>query len=407
MTALPVLPTVLLMAACFVLEGFFSGSEIALVSADRLKLQTDAQNGQRGATLALQMLDRPAWTLGTCLVGTNVCTITAATLAAAMVTQHFHWPAAAAVLLVFPFTLTVGEMLPKAVFQHHADRIVPYVVFPLRLIGMVLSPGLFILAGLNRLLGAEEQRSGITREELRLLLDGSRRGDLTANDRQLIKRVLEFTEATVEDAMVPLIQVVAIPHTVTIEQAARRMSESGHSRLPIYRDRIDQMTGLVLHQDIFEADDWSRPVTEVSHPPIFVPETKPVDALLAEMRNERQRMAIVVDEYGGAAGIITVEDLLEEIVGDIEDESDRGRPMVRAVGEKEWLASGRAEREHLEQATGMRLPEGDFETLAGFILSTTGSVPAPGDELNFRRYVLHITKASDRAINEVRIRRTR
>jgi len=407
MTALPVVPTIALMALCFVLEGFFSGSEIALVSADRLKLQSDAKEGHRGATLALAMLDQPAWTLGTCLVGTNLCTIAAATLAASMVTHHFNLPAAAAVLLVFPFTLTIGEMLPKAIFQHHADRIVPYVVFPLRAVGMALSPALFVLAGLNRLLGAEEQRSGITKEELRLLLDGARRGDLTANDRQLIRRVLEFGEARVEDAMVPLIQVVAIPVTATIAQAARRMTESGHSRLPIYRDRVDQITGIVLHQDIFAADDWSVLAADVAHPPLFVPETKPVDELLAQMRNERQRMAIAVDEYGGAAGIITVEDLLEEIVGEIEDESDRARPMVRRVSDREWIASGRAEREHLEHAAGVRLPEGDFETLAGFILATLGSVPAPGAEVDHGRFVLHVTKASDRAILEVRVRRIR
>lgn len=407
MTGLPILPTVALMASCFVLEGFFSGSEIALVSANRLKLQTDAQAGHRGASLALDMLDRPAWTLGTCLVGTNLCTIAAATLAASLATQRLGLPAAAAVLFVFPFTLTIGEMLPKAVFQHHADRIVPYVVFPLRAVGLALSPVLFVLAGLNRLLGAEEQRSGITREELRLLLDGARRGDLSANDRQLIRRVLEFTEATVEDAMVPLIQVVAVPGTTTIARAARRMQESGHSRLPVYRDRIDQITGILLHQDIFAAEDWSVPVSEVARAPLFVPETKGVDALLAEMRKERQRMAIAVDEYGGAAGIITIEDLLEEIVGEIEDESDRSRPMVRRVSDREWIASGRAEREHLEHSAGLHLPEGDFETLAGFILATLGSVPPPGAEVDQGRFVLQVTKASDRAILEVRVRRIR
>ena len=407
MTGLDVLPTVLMMGGCFVLEGFFSGSEIALVSADRLKLQTDSQAGHRGAALALQMLERPAWTLGTCLVGTNLCTIAAATLAAALVTSRFDLPAAAAVLLVFPFTLTIGEMLPKAIFQHHADRIVPYVVFPLRFIGLLLSPALVILAGLNRLLGAEEQRSGVTREELRLLLDGSRRGDMTANDRQLIRRVLAFTEGTVEDAMVPLIQVVAIEGTASIHEAAARMAQSGHSRLPVFRDRVDQITGIILHQDIFDADDWSRPVAEVARAPLFVPETKRVDALLPEMRRQRQRMAIAVDEYGGAAGVITVEDLLEEIVGEIEDESDRSRPMVRRSAEREWLASGRAEREHLEVAAGFSLPEGDFETVAGYILARLGRVPGQGAEVVSGRFRLTVTKATDRAIVEVRLRRMR
>jgi len=407
MIGLQIAPTLMLMGGCFLLEGFFSGSEIALVSADRLKLQTNAQVGHRGAGLALQMLERPAWTLGTCLVGTNLCTIAAATLAAGMVTSQFDLPAAAAVLLVFPFTLTIGEMLPKAIFQHHADRIVPYVVFPLRFIGLLLSPALVVLAGLNRLLGAEEERSGVTREELRLLLDGARRGDLTANDRQLIRRVLEFTEATVEDAMVPLIQVDAVPGTATIHEAAARMMAGGHSRLPVFRDRVDQITGIILHQDIFEAEDWSVSVAQVARAPLFVPETKRVDALLPEMRRQRQRMAIVVDEYGGAAGVITVEDLLEEIVGEIEDESDRSRPMVRRAGEREWVASGRAEREHLEHAAGLSLPEGDFETVAGFILARLGQVPSRGAEVDTGRFRLTVTKATDRAIVEVRVRRVR
>lgn len=399
--------TLALMAVCFVLEGFFSGSEIALVSADRLKLQSDAQAGQRGARMALSMLERPAWTLGTCLVGTNLCTIAAATLATGLVAEHTTLPPAAAVLIVFPCTLTIGEMLPKAVFQHHADRLVPWVVFPLRAVGWLLAPVLVVLSSLNRLLGAEEERSGVTREELRLLLDGSRRGDLTANDRQLIRRVLEFTEATVEDAMVPLIQVVAIPAGTSIADAAARMTSSGHSRLPLYKGRVDQVTGIVLHQDIFAAQDWSAPVDSVARTPLFVPETKRVDALLPEMRRQRQRMAVAVDEYGGAVGVITTEDLLEEIVGEIEDESDRSRPMVRRTGEREWLASGRAEREHLSGATGLSLPEGDYETVAGWFLAELGRVPDPGETLATGRFVLTVTKASDRAILEVAVRRTR
>ena len=227
-------------------------------------------------------------------------------------------------------------MLPKAIFQHHADRIVPWVVFPsARLASVCPRP-----PGARRpqpFLGAEEEQGGVTREELRLLLGGARRGDLTASDRRLIKRVLEFTESTVEDAMVPLIHVVAIPDADTIGEAAAH-GRVGPLRLPLYRDRIDQITGIVLHQDIFEADDWARPVTTIARTPLFVPEIKRVDALLAEMRNERKRMAIVVDEYGGAAGIITVEDLLEEIVGEIEDESDRARPMVRRLERGGWRA---------------------------------------------------------------------
>jgi CBS domain containing-hemolysin-like protein len=205
--------------------------------------------------------------------------------------------------------------------------------------------------------------------------------------------------------MVPLISVVALPCGTSLADAARRMTETGHSRLPVYRDRIDQIVGIIIHQDLLGATDWAAPVEAVCRPAFFVPETKRVDELLAEMRSRRQRIAVAVDEYGGAVGIITAEDLLEEIVGDIHDETDRSGAMVRRTGERTWLASGRAEGEHLEAAAGLLLPEGQYETLAGFLLARLGRIPQVGDGLTVEPFRLSVTKASDRAILEVLIER--
>lgn len=403
------LPAAIIIMVCVILQGFFSGAEIALVSADRLVLQARAKEGQRGAAMALAMLETPARTLGTCLVGTNISLITATTVASGVVADQFGLPAAATAAFVVPITLTFGEMIPKALYQHNATRLAPLVVFPLKAVSFLVWPLLLLLDLFNRLLGSSHDNEGVTREELRLLLDnvGNRSPDLSANDREMLQRVLAFTEAVVEDAMVPLIEVTAVDDKATIGHAARRMTESGHSRLPIYSGRIDRIIGIVLHPDLLSADDWSRPVIEVSRPPLFVPETKPVDELLVEMRRQRQRMAVAVDEYGGAAGIITIEDLLEEIVGEIEDESDRARPRVRRVGDREWLAVGRAEREHLEVATGLQLPDGDYETVAGYLLSELGRVPSVGDGVVCGRHTLTVSKASDRAVLEVRVRRER
>ena len=398
--------TIALILLCFVLEGFFSGSEIALVSADRLKLQSDAEGGRRGAKLALKMLERPAFALGTCLVGTNLCTIAAATLATGLVARWTGAPAWLPVLIVWPLTLTIGEMLPKAVYQHHADRIVQVVVFPLRLVSLLVSPVLFLIDGIARLLGGtlDDGDRTVTRQELRLLLETTRAPNLTPDDRRLIRRVFAFTEATVEDAMVPLIRVVAVGRTATVADAAMRMVETGHSRLPIFDERVDRICGVVLHQDLLTTDDWDAPVASVARDPYFVPETKRVDELLLEMRRLRQRMAVAVDEYGGAVGIITAEDILEEIVGEIEDESDRSAPMVRRVGEREWLVSGRAEREPIQAECGLLLPDGDFETVAGFVLARLGRVPQAGATVRSGAFTLTVHKASDRAILEVRIR---
>lgn len=397
-----------LFATCIVCEGFFSGSEIALVSADRLRLKADADDGHRGAALALALLDRPGFTLGACLVGTNVCTIGAGTLAAYWVHQRFGWPEVFAAALVIPFTLTLGEMVPKAVYQHHADRLSRIVVYPLRVFATLISPLLWAVERLTLLLGATpESAISLSRQEIRILLEDAPTADLTGEEQQLIRRVFAFTEAVVEDAMVPLIQVAAVPESATIDDVVSRMIETGHSRIPVYRDRIDRVTGVVLHSDLIGAEDWSAPISSVARPPLFVPETARVDTLLLQLRRQRQRLAIAVDEYGGAAGLITVEDLLEEIVGEIEDESDKGRAAVRRTGKRDWVAAGHAEREHLEAACGLLLPDGDFETVAGYLLMVLGRVPRTGEFSEVGEYTLLVSKASDRAILEIKISRKR
>lgn len=406
--------TVCLILLCFLVEGFFSGSEIALVSADRLKLQGDADAGRRGSARALKMLDRPAWSLGTCLLGTNLCTQTATFLAASLVVQVGapswlpDWTVALLpVAIVTPLTLTLGEMVPKTVYQHHADRVLPVLAYPLWALSLLLSVPLFLIDLLARALGGglADDDKPVTRQELRLLLESGRTANLTPDDRNLIKRVFAFTEATVEDAMVPLIEVNAVSAQHSVAEAAEKMVATGHSRLPIYDTRIDNVCGVVLHQDLLMTEDWDAPLLAVSREAYFVPETKRADELLFEMRRNRQRLAVVVDEYGGAVGIITAEDILEELVGEIEDESDPRRPLVRRTGEQVWLASGRAEREHLQAATGLGLPDGDFETLAGFVLEQLGRVPKPGQRLRYRGFVIVVTQASDRAVLELQVAR--
>ena len=388
------------------LSGFFSGSEIALVSADRMKLRTDAERGRRGSIIALQMLQNPTRMLSTCLVGTNLVAICIATLGTQLVLTNTNVHPSLAFLLVVPVTLTFGEMIPKAVYQHHADTLVPYIVIPLRLLSWILSPALWVFDRIARIAGgAGHDERPVTRADIQVLLDATDDPNLSDADKAMIRRVFEFTEAVVEDAMVPLIHVVAVPEDITIADAATRMIESGHSRLPVYRERVDDITGVVLHQDLMNEEDWTKPITEIARPPLFVPESKRVDHLLLDLRRARLRMAVAVDEYGGSVGIITVEDLLEEIVGDIEDELDREKARVRRVGEREWLALGHAEREHLTDQVGLDLPDGDYETIAGFILSQTGRIPKAGEQVEAQGHLLTVNKANERAIQEVHIRR--
>jgi len=397
---------VLIGAVLLPLSGFFSGSEIALVSADRMKLRTDAERGRRGAILALRMLQKPTRMLSTCLVGTNLVAISIATLGTQLVLTTTDVHPSLAFLLVVPVTLTFGEMIPKAVYQHHADTLVPYIVYPLRVLSWILAPILWVFDRVAAIAGGGGDGSRpVTRADIQVLLDATDDPNLSAADKAMIRRVFEFTEAVVEEAMVPLIHVVAVPEEMTVAEAAAQMIDSGHSRLPVYRERVDDITGVVLHQDLMNEEDWSKPIADIARTPLFVPESKRVDHLLLDLRRARLRMAVAVDEYGGSVGIITVEDLLEEIVGEIEDELDREKARVRRVGEREWLAVGHAEREHLMTQIGLELPDGDYETIAGFILSQTGRIPKAGEQVEAQDHLLTVNKANDRAIQEVHIRR--
>jgi len=397
--------TLLFIALLLLGLGFFSGSEIAMVSADRIRLQEAADRGRRGSMMALAMLSRPTRMLSTCLVGTNLCAISIATLGTQLVLANTDVHPSLAFLLVVPFTLTLGEMVPKAVYQHHADTLVPYVVYPLQGFALLLTPIVWVFETMANLIGGGDERPHpISRADIRMLVEASNDAKLSDQDKAMIRRVFAFTEAVVEEAMVPLIHVVGVPEQYTVAEAAEQMIQSGHSRLPLYKERVDDITGVVLHQDLMSETNWSRPVSEIARTPLFIPETKRVDHLLLDLRRARLRMAVVVDEYGGSVGIITVEDLLEEIVGDIEDESDREKARVRRVGEREWIAVGHAEREHVEAAIGLILPDGDFETVAGYILTITGRIPKIGEQVETDGYLLTVNKANERAIQEVHIR---
>jgi CBS domain containing-hemolysin-like protein len=400
-----------IVGVCLITEGFFSGSEIAVVSANRLNLQTRADKGSAGAKLALNLLEKPETLLGTCLIGTNLSTVTASTAAAAALVGV--WPdfgEAAAVALLFPCILLFGELIPKSVYQHYADRMAPIIAWPLRVFSLVFSPALFLLRGATNALlkltgGAGDAKRTVTREDIVLLLEASDEVHIDDEDRELIQRVFEFSEARVSEVMKPLIEVLALPQDAPARRAVQLMVEHGHSRLPVYDGRVDRVTGVVSHADLLFASDLDRPCSELATEPFFIPETKRIEEVFLEFNARKQRIAIPVDEYGGAVGLITMEDILEEIVGDIADETDARTRSIRQVGARDWTAAGRVELDALEAEVGLELPEGDYETLAGFLLHELGHVPKVGERVLQGGYLLEVSRASDRAILEVRLRR--
>ena len=400
-----------LLAVFIVTEGFFSGSELAMVSADRLRLKARAEDGDRGSKLVLEMLSKPSHLLGTCLIGTNISAVSSSTVVTAAMVHAWGDDVGGllAVATLVPMVLLFGELIPKSIFETYANTLAPRVVFPLYVFSVLFFPALKLLElitdTLRRTLGVSGEGQAISREVIQNLLDNERTTALDEGDRELMLRVFEFSSATVEDVMKPLIEVVSMPESATAAEAIALMVEHGYSRMPIFQERVDQVTGMLHHNDLLFLKDLSTPIRDVARPAIFVPESKKVEELFQEMRRTRQRVVVPVDEYGGAVGLLTMEDILEELVGEIDDEYDERARVARKVGPDTWVISARAEAELLDSALGFELPEGDFDTLAGLILVRLGHVPKVGEKILEGPWELVVHKANDRAILEVKMRR--
>ena len=404
----------LLIALCVLLQGFFSGSELALVTIDRATIRESQEQGQTSGLLLASFRESPERILTTTLIGTNFCVVTSTSIFALLL--RTHWDAAAHVELLTiailgPTVLLLGELVPKTIYRHQARRIAPLVIRPLSALASLLTPLVAVVRGVTgvilKLAGAQARpHNAVTRDELRIMMDmGHEDEAFEAQEREMIHRVLDFPQVTVRETMRPLIDVRAVDQTMSLAEAVEAFVESGYSRLPAYHERVDDIVGVLHAFDVLHAEDLGQSVKALARPVSYAPSNQKADQLLTEMQARREGLVVVVDEYGGAMGVVTVEDILEEIVGEIEDESDVARPMLSRISEREWRAEGRSEREHLEEACGLQLPDGDFETVAGFMLSVLGRVPRAGETVEHGGFTLQVGKATDRAILEVILKR--
>ncbi len=393
-----------LVVLCLLLQGFFSGSEMALVSANRARLQARADEGHVGAKQAVELLLHEERLLGTCLIGTNICLVSG-TVTFRRAAQLWGVSDELLITVMFvPVALLLGEALPKVVYRHHADVLAPVLARPIRFVSRLFWAGLVIVEGWAALLKRLAQTEGdtIRREDIvSLLADES--GTIDPGDRELIQNLLGTADQTVDQCMTPLVHIKALPEDAVTADAVTMSLQTGFTRLPIYRDRVDNIIGHVEARDLLVAPRDDTPVVQLMRPVSIVPESKPVDALLREMRDERSPLRVVVDEYGGSVGIVTLEDLLEEILGDIEDERDRTLPGMRQLSPREWRVPARVDVEDFTSHTGVDLPEGDYETVAGMLLSELGRIPTVGEKVKVGELLFHVDAASDRAILTVRV----
>jgi len=398
-----------------VLSAFFSSSETALFAASRLRLRHLKEEGSGRARVVLGLLEPPARLLSTLLVGNNIVNIAAAVVATATLVRLVGpergslYAFAVVTLLVLIF----GEIAPKTVAAHTADRYALLVARPVQWLSWFLSPVIRVLSFaanvLARPFGARVQPDApmVTEEEIQLLVRmGEEAGVLHQDEREMIHSIFAFGDTVVREVMVPRVDMVCVEADEPVEAILEVVRAQGHSRIPVYHETVDQIVGLVHVKDLLTAFRDGRlvgTVRSLARPAYFVPETKSLDELFREMRRKKIHMAIAVDEYGGTAGLVTIEDLLEEIVGPIQDEYDTEEPPIKVLNDRVALVDGSANLEDVNAALSLHLPAGDVDSLGGFVYSLLGHVPAQGERVAFNGVELTVERIDGTRIAKVKI----
>lgn len=405
--------TLLIIAVCLLLEGFFSGSEIGVISADRMKLRHRAAKGSKGAKLALKMLEKPEWLLSTTLIGTNISVVTNTTMVTALMLHLFgengSWMA---IIFAAPLIWVFGEIVPKSVFQQRADVLTPHVIFILRFFSFLFYPILLVTSFITRVLAkiaGDENRNPFTlREEIITMLHmpATKEGDIHTAEQSMIRRIFNFTETTVGEVMLPLIEVSAIEKGATVAEAKKISTAKSHVRLPVYDQRIDKIIGILHTLDLL-AIGGDETIAQFIRPTHYVPAQKSIKELMFELRKEEMVVAVVVDEFGGAEGIATIEDIMEEVVEDMEDEYDTQQEnvdsLIRRLGVNDYMVNARIELDDLCEKLNINLPTGRYTTLGGLMMDKTHAVPEEGTLVKEKKISLTVHQSSARAVLEVRI----
>ena len=391
-----------------ILQAFFAGSEIALISCDRVKIRSLAEEGSKSARLVLSAFNQVERFLSTTLVGINLSLIISTIVLTFYIQEKYGQGGELyTVLILSPFIIIFGQIVPKAVFQKRRNTIILWAIYPLWVASKIFYPILiFINIFTKKLLNLVGSTGStfITREELIDVIEGDNTKPTVDYKERIIKRIFRFSETAVDENMIPLIHVCALSEDSKVGDAISLIKETGHSRIPIFSERVDNITGM-LHSFYLLGADPNDAIKNYSQPPFYVPESKLVDELLDEMKEGRAGMAVVVDEYGGAVGAITLEDILEEIVGEIEDEYDKGIKFWRKAGDGEYLINPKIEIEALNDDLGLEIPESDdYETLGGFLLSELCSIPKSGDKVKHTNFTFTVTKSTSRSIEEVKLK---
>ena len=424
---------ILIIALLIFLNGLFVAAEFSLVRVRRTRVEQLEEEGARGARRLNHLLGQPGRFLATIQIGLTFVGFLAATFAGASIVDNLRdWfltfpflaPQANLIALLIVtaivslFTILFGELIPKAIAFAYAERLAFLFAVPIDVLGRVLAPLVWLLTTLTqavaRLFGINDtQQERITAEELMILVErGSEQGVIEAEEQQMIGAVLELGEQRVHEVMIPRIDIKGLPVNASPDEIIDMIVSEGHSRIPVYEESIDNVLGILYAKDLlpFLARGEQPEVRAILREPLFVPESISVDDLLHNFQRGKVHIAIVLDEYGGTAGLVTIEDLIEEIVGEIQDEYDAEEPMVETLSDDEARVDGRASIDDLTEHFGVDLDGADreqYDTVGGLVYHEIGGVPNVGDTVEVDGLTLTVESTDGRRVGKVLVVRQR
>ena len=404
--------SLIIIVCCIIMSAYFSATETAFSSLNRVRMKSLAEKGNKRAALVLRLSENYDSLLSTILIGNNIVNITSTSVATVLFVRLLgeERGSSLSTLVMTIVVLIFGEVSPKSLAKEVPENFALFSAPILRVLVIILSPANFLFGQWKKLLSLIfkfSRENGITEEELLIMVEEAKQdGGIDEQEGTLIRSAIEFSDLTAEDVLTPRIDVAAVPADATQEEIADIFTETGFSRLPVYRENVDNIVGIIYQKDFYnQIYHTERKLEEIIRPALFIAMGKKVGQLLKELQQKKMHIAVVLDEFGGTAGIVTLEDILEELVGEIWDEHDKVVQEVEQISDGEYLVMGSANVEKLFERLGKER-EFDVITVSGWVMEVAEKIPAAGEQFRFEDLEITVLEMDDKRVEKVRIVRT-
>jgi putative hemolysin len=388
-------------------SGFFSSSELAYVLANKIKVEIRARKNHLASKNILYFINNPQIFFSTILISNNIINIAFASLVTIFLTEVYGMNDAQILLVSTLLLLFIGELIPKYIAREIPDALSNLVAVPVRAVSILLYPFIKITSKISSVLTVTTEQTdtsfavSVDKDDIHsLLAESSLAGAVEENESDVISKVIQLGEQKVYEAMTPRTDIVGVEINSPISEVLNTFITSGYSKLPVFEENIDNIKGMIIAYDMFKNPE---DVKSVMRETIFVPETKKTLETLNELLEKSLSTAIVVDEFGGTEGIVTIEDILEEIVGEIRDEFDVDDDICKKTSHDTYIISGKVEIDFINEEFDLYFPDGDYETLAGYITHSTGNIPEKGDSYKIDHFKILILRADKKKIDLVKV----